>query len=192
MAHPLLLLFGGLKARVSVNAYFDTPLSADASELRHFDGYDGTLVALVAEASTGTVAGLLEGVGGEQAVDDGDVAGDVEAGDASGDTLTDIVEMGCLATDDAAEDDDGVVAVVEGHLVCTVDELEGARDGLDVDILGQCAVTLEGGDAAVEECAGDVTVPLGDDDAEDHVRRVGNLGDVVLRQILCCHYLNDK
>ena len=78
-------------------------------ELSHFDGVDGTFVALVAQPASTTVLGLFEIVGGEQAVDDGNGAGGVEMGYALGDALTDVVEMGCLAADDAAQDNDGVV-----------------------------------------------------------------------------------
>ena len=51
-------------------------------ELRHFNGNDGTFVALVAQPSAGTVLGLLQVVGGEQAVDNGYAAGGIETGNA--------------------------------------------------------------------------------------------------------------
>ena len=156
-------------------------------ELCHLDGYDGALVALVAEAASGADECLLHVVGGEQAEDHGDVVCGVEACNALRDALTDVVEMGCLAADDAAEDDDGVIAVVESHLKSSIDELEGAGNSLHMDVLGQRAMLLEGAAATLKQGSGDFGVPLADDDAENHVRRIRHSGNVILRQVLCCH-----
>ena len=159
-------------------------------EFCHFDGDDGALITLVAVLATCTIAGLLEVVGGEEAEDDGDVARGVETGDTLCDALTDVVEVGRLAADDAAEDDHGVVAVVEGHLTGAVDELEGAGHRLHVDVLWQGTMLLEGGDAAFEEGSRDLGIPLGHDHAEDHVRRIGHLREVVVAEVMeCCGHL---
>ena len=96
-----------------------------------------------------------------------------------GDTLTDVVEVGCLATDNAAQHDDGIVAVVECHLTGTVDKFERTGYRLDMDVLGQCAVLFQCADTAFEQGARNLRVPLSHDDAENHVRGIGNLCRVV-------------
>lgn len=113
-------------------------------ELCHFDGINGAFVAFVAETPTATVARLLQVVRSEQSVDDRNVSCGIQTGDALGYSLTDVVEVRCLTANDAAKDDDGIVAVVEGHLVGTVDELEGARNGLDMNVLRDGAMLFKG------------------------------------------------
>ena len=90
-------------------------------EFCHLDGDDGALITLVAETASRTILGLLHVLCGQQTEDNGNVVRRVESGNALGDSLTDVVEMGSLAADDAAEDNDGVIAVVERHLVRSVD-----------------------------------------------------------------------
>ena len=126
------------------------------------------------------VLGLLQVVGGQEAIDYWYAAGGVETGYALGDALADVVEVGCLATDDGAEDDDSVVAVVECHLVGAVDELEGAGYGLHVDVLRQGPVLLEGAHAALQQCSGNLGIPLSHDDAENHVGGIGDFREVVV------------
>ena len=130
-------------------------------ELGHLDGYYGTLVAFVAQTSTSTIHSLLHIFRGEQSVDYGDVASSIQTGYTCGDTLTDIVEVGRLATNDRAEDDDSIVAVVERHLVSTIDEFEGAGNSLHMDVLRQRTMTLQGRNAAVEQRPSNFGVPLG-------------------------------
>ncbi len=152
-------------------------------EFRHFNRHYGTFVALVSESSAGAFLRLLQGVGGEQAVDDGNLALGVEAGDAVGDTLADVVEMGRFATDDAAEDNHGVVTSVQAHLVGSVDELKAARNGLYVDVFGQRAVLFERGDGSFEQGSRDFRIPFRHHDAEAHVAGVGHLRKVVVAQV---------
>ena len=85
--------------------------------------------------TSSTIFCLLEVVGGQKTKDNGDVTGSIQTRNALCDTLTDIVEMRCLSTDDAAEDDNGIITVVECHLVSTVDEFKRTRYGLHMDIL---------------------------------------------------------
>ena len=149
-------------------------------ELRHLDSVDSALIALVAVLAAAAVERLLQVVGGEQAVDDRYLACCVEACDACRYALTDVVEVRCLAANHAAEDDYGVVAAVQNHLVSAVDKLEAARNGLDVNVLGQSAVLLESLDGSVEQSARYLLVPFSHHDAEAHVACVGDGGDVVL------------
>ena len=71
-------------------------------EFCHFDGINGTLAAFVAILATTAILGLVQVVGGEQSVDDGNVLVGVEAGYAVSNALADVVEVGRFAADDAA------------------------------------------------------------------------------------------
>ena len=95
-------------------------------------------------------------------------------------SLADIVEVGCLTTDDAAEDDDGVEAVILAHLLCAIDELETSRNGLDMDVLRYRAVLLQCPHRAVEERASNIMVPFSDDDAEAHIAGIGYAVEIVV------------
>ena len=138
-------------------------------------------------ATTATAPIMLPVVGGEQTEYHGNAAGGIQPCDACRHALTDIVEVRSLAPDDAAQDDHGVVAVVKGHLVGTIDQLKAAGHGLHVNVLGQCTMLLEGADTAFEHRSGDVGIPVGHDDAEDHVRGIGHVTGVVVRKVLCGH-----
>jgi hypothetical protein len=74
--------------------------NSELSEFRHLDGYYGTLVAFIAQAATGTVLCLLEVFSCQQSEYDGNAACGVQPGYACRYALTDVVEMGRLATDD--------------------------------------------------------------------------------------------
>ena len=91
----------------------------ESLEFCHFDGINGAFVAFVAQFATAAVFGLLEVFGGEKSVDDGNLAGRIQAGNACGYSLTDVVEMGSLATDDTAKNDDGIIHASKCHLVGT-------------------------------------------------------------------------
>ena len=116
----------------------------------------------------------------QQTVDDRDILCGVEPCNAVRDTLADIREMRCLTLDDAAEDYHGVETIVLAHLLCTVDELETARNSLHMDILGYGTVLLKGLDTTLEERTGDVVIPLGYDDAETHITCVWHTVEVVI------------
>ena len=100
--------------------YLSTCLLAGASlsldvepsrlEFCHLDGHYRTLITLVAQAASTTILSLLQIVGGEQAIDYWDVTSGVEASNTIGHPLADIVEVGSLATNDASQNDDGIVA----------------------------------------------------------------------------------
>ena len=74
--------------------------------------------------------------------DDGNVVGCIQTGNALSDTLTDIVEVRGLTTDDTPQDNDGIITIVEGHLTGTVDELKRTGNSLDMDILRKSTMLL--------------------------------------------------
>ena len=67
----------------------------------HLDGNYCTFITLIAHLATTTVASLVEGVGGQQTIDDRYLALGIELCDTGGHTLADVVEVRCLAADDA-------------------------------------------------------------------------------------------
>lgn len=142
--------------------------------VNHLDGCNGELAAFVSEASTGAFFGLLFVVDGKQAEDDGNVAVGVELGDALGHSLTDVVEVGRVATDDASEDDDAVDVAELGELCGGINEFKTAGDAFHGDVLRGYAVGLQFGDGAFEELVGDVVVPFGDNHAEAHFTGIGH------------------
>lgn len=155
-----------------------------ALEFRHLYGIYGAFISLVAEASAATVFGLLQVVGGEQAVDYGYFALGVELGNAVCHALANVVEVRSFAADDATENYYCVISAVECHLVSTVNKLEAARNGLYVDVLRQRTVLFESLHRAVEQCARDFWIPLRHDYAEAHVACIGHFGGVVVRQVV--------
>lgn len=155
-----------------------------ALEFCHLYGIYGAFVALVAEPSAATVFGLLQVVGGEQAVDYGNFALCIELGNAVCNALANVVEVRSLAADDATENYYCVISAVECHLVSTVNKLEAARNGLYVDVLRQCTVLFESFHRAVEQCACDFWIPLRHDYAEAHVACIGHFGGVVVGQVM--------
>ena len=98
--------------------------------------------------------------------------------------------MGSLSTDDASQDDNGIIAVVAGHLTGTVNKLERAGNGLDDDVLRQCTVLFERGDRTIEQCASDFRIPFSHHNTEAHVGGVRDLIKVVVGEIMICgsHY----
>ena len=109
-------------------------------ELRHLDSVDSALVTLVAQLATAAVLGLLQVVGGEETIDNRNLLCGVEACDAIGNTLADVIEVRSLTTNHATQDDDSVVSAIENHLMSAVNQLEATRNRLHVDVLWQCAM----------------------------------------------------
>ena len=109
-------------------------------ELRHLDSVDSALVTLVAQLATAAVLGLLQVVGGQETIDNRNLLCCVEACDAIGNTLADVIEVRSLTTNHATQDDDSVVSAIENHLMSAVNQLEATRNRLHVDVLWQCAM----------------------------------------------------
>lgn len=93
-------------------------------ELSHFDGIDSTFIAFVTQSASATILGLLQVIGGQQTINDGYAARGVKACDAGSYSLADVIKVGCFSTNDTAENNDGIVTVVERHLVSPVDEFK--------------------------------------------------------------------
>lgn len=111
-------------------------------ELCHFYRNDSALITLVTMFPSCTVLGLLQVIGRKQTIYNGNITSGVHTGYTLGNTLTDIVEMGCLTTNHTTQDDNSVISVVKCHLVSAIDQLERAGNGLDMDILWQGAMLL--------------------------------------------------
>ena len=77
-------------------------------QIDHLDGCNGAFVTLVAMDAACSVLGLLHGVGGDEAIDDGDAPLGIKFGNALGGTGTYVVEVGCVATYYAADGDNSV------------------------------------------------------------------------------------
>lgn len=88
-----------------------------ALEFCHFDGVDSTFVTFVAQLPSASVLSLLQVICRQQSVYDRNLAGGIQPRDAVGDPLTDVVEMWCFASDDATENDNGIVTSVKCHLM---------------------------------------------------------------------------
>ena len=97
--------------------------------------------------------------------------------------------MRCLATNNGTEDDNGIVTVVERHLVSTVDQLEASRNGLHMDVLRQGAMLLKRRDTTIEQSPRNLRIPFSHNDTENHIRCIGHFRNVVVGEILCCHSL---
>ena len=152
-----------------------------ALELRHLYGVNGAFVAFVAILAAATVESLLAVVSGEQAVDDGYLTCGVETSDAVSNTLADIVEVRSLTANHATEDNHGVIASVENHLVCSVNQLEASGNSLDVDVLRQSSVLLQCLNGSVKQSSGYLRIPFCHNNAEAHVACVRNATEVVFR-----------
>ena len=62
-----------------------------ADQVDHLHGAQGTVIALVAGLGAGTLDGLLDGVGGQDAEENGDLSLEGDGGNALGDLGADIV-----------------------------------------------------------------------------------------------------
>ena len=78
--------------------------------------------------------------------------------------VTNIVEVRCSSTDDAAENDDGIHFRVLNHAGCTEGEFHASRHIADNDVFFRIAFTLEYFQSTVAESVGDMAVPFGYDD----------------------------
>ena len=113
-------------------------------EVNHLDGCHCTFVALVAQASAGTVFGLLHVVGGNQTVNHRDVGCGIQVGDALGSTGAYIVEVRSVATNHTADGNHGIHLSALNHLCGAEGQFKTARYMLDEDILFFGTVSLEG------------------------------------------------
>ena len=110
------------------------------SQVYHFDSCNGTFVSLVAVYATRAVLGLLHGVSGDEAEDDGSCALCVEVGNALCGAGTHIIKVRSIATYYAAECDDCIDLTALNKFGRSIDELKAAGNGVHDDVFGLCAV----------------------------------------------------
>lgn len=130
------------------------------------EGSFGSLRTFVAEDTSGAVEGLLLVVDGQDAEDYRGGTQRVKLGDPLRGDLADVVEMRSIAADYAAEHEHGIVFL---HLEAAgggVDEFDGSRHCVKVNIIGLYARLGEGVEGAVAQCVGDMLVPVGGDDRD--------------------------
>ena len=119
--------------RAFVTSWFSS--SAGASHQRdHFERRLGGAFAGVAVGSPCAVEGLLLGVGGQDAEDDGEGLRQRDLLDAPGGFAGDVIEVRRVAADDAAEADDRVELVRLCEHFRGDGELEGAGDPVGFDV----------------------------------------------------------
>lgn len=135
-------------------------------EVRHLEGGERGFGAAIAHLASGALDRLLEGVAGEDPEDDGDAGAAADLGDPPGRFAGDVIEMGGVAAEDAAEADDGVGGAASGDATRRGGEFEGAGDPDDVDRLRGDPVPPERIEAAFEKGLRDVLVEAADDDGE--------------------------
>ena len=128
-----------------------------------------SLGTLVAQATACSLLSLLHRFGRQDAEDDGCRSraeasdGHIQLRDAEGHTLTDVVEVRGVPTDDTADSDDGIHTVVQ-QAGRSIDELEGPwyTEGRDLLHL----LLVEHFESALEQGFRDVVVPLRYSDAD--------------------------
>jgi len=96
-----------------------------------------------------TVFGLLHVFSSDESVYDRYLSVRVELGESLGSTGADIVEMRCIASDDAADSDDSIYLFGTCHLGCSVNEFETSRDSTYVNIVKMSSMFLEGLNSSV-------------------------------------------
>src|SRR5215469_16970034 len=137
-----------------------------AGELRHFDGAEAGFKALVATLEACAIDGLLERVAGEDAEHDRDAGIHLRELQAARGFRADIIIMCRLATEDAADGDEGVVTAGDGKFFQGQRKFERARYVHDVHILASRAASLQSVHGALQKALGDEAVEAADDDAE--------------------------
>ena len=140
-------------------------------EVGHFDGGFGSLGTFVAQGAAGTIDGLLQVVGGEDAEDDGHLLRRVQVGATLGGAVAHIVEVRCAAADDAADHDDGVIAARARHLSSAKGQFHSAGHMSHGDVF--VAFSLEQVKSALQQRACDLVIPFSADDAHGEAVHMG-------------------
>ena len=135
-------------------------------QVHHLDGGRHSIEALVAGFGAGPLDGLLDRIGGQHAVDDGDAALHADVGDALDGFVGDHVEVRGVAADHGAQADDGVEFLGGGHLLGDERNFESARHPGEGQVVGVAAVADERVFCAAEQFARDEFIETGCDDAD--------------------------
>ena len=142
------------------------PLVQPLHEVRHLDGRDDGIVALVSDLAASALQRLLQRVGGDDAEDDGHAAILASASDAPSCLAGHVVEVERLSSDHRPQADHRVIAAALRHVACHQGELEGARNVGDVGVVGLDSVAFQAAPRARQEPLRDEIVEAGDDDGE--------------------------
>lgn len=148
------------------------------SEIYHFYRSEGKFLSFIAYAAACAGLCLFHRVDGEQAVDDGDLALGVEGGETLCGALADVVEVGRIAADYAADGNDGIYIAALGHEGSAIDEFETAGHAAHRDAGGAHAVGSEGFNGTFKEAVGNLVIPFANDEAHTHIGGIGNGGNV--------------
>ena len=144
------------------------------SEIYHFYSGEGKFLPFIAYAAARAGLCLFHRVDSEQAVDDGDLALGVESGESLRGALADVVEVGRIAANYAADGYDGIYVAALGHEGGAIDEFETAGHAAHGDARGAHAVSGERIDGTFEQAVGDLIVPFAHNDAHAHIGGIGN------------------
>lgn len=134
----------------------------------HLDGGDGTFVAFVAKHAATTFLCLFEGVAGEQPVDDWYLTHEVQVGQTLRCSLTDVVEMRCVATNDATDGNNSIHLTGIDKTCRTINQLETTGNGLDRDVLFTNTMLDECLTSCFKQSACYLVVPLAYDNTHPH------------------------
>ena len=126
---------------------------------------------LIAQSTACALLCLLHRFGRQDAEDDGSVGSEAEArvrhvqlGDTEGYSLTDVVEVRGIPTNDTADSYDSVYTWISQKACRSIDELEGSWHTEDSDLLH--LLLTEHFEGALEQGFSDVVVPLRYSDAD--------------------------
>ena len=157
----------------TVRAHAQRPARERATETQHLDHHVGGFGALVAARLARlrrALQRLLDRLGGEHAERDRQVLRERDAADAIGHTLTDVLEVRCVAAHDHADRDQRVVATAARGALRRERDLERARHPEHVHVLA--AELGEPRDAALEQAQRDQVVEARDDHAHANTAAV--------------------
>mgnify|MGYP002237079138 CR=1 FL=1 len=166
-----------LRKRCSCRRFGTRRLGVDlAQDVHHFDGALRALGSLVARFRASTLNRLLDGVGGEDAEEHGNLALEGDRGDALGDLRADVVIVAGGTADHRAEGDDAVKLAALRYLLAYDGKLESPGDTDDHGVIGIHAVAGEIVHGSGNQTVDDEIVKTGGDDgdaAEKIVIQVG-------------------
>lgn len=146
---------------------------------RHFECIHRTFEAFVAGLEAGAVDGLLDGIRGEDTVEDGDTAGEGGHSDAFRDFGRYVFVVVSLSADDSAKADDGIIFAAFCHFLRRERDLEGARHPREVDFVHVEAMTGETIGCAVDKFGNDDFIETGGDDADADIAFIEKSGNDV-------------
>ena len=137
-----------------------------AQEIRHFDGGESRLKALVSTFGSGAIDGLLQGVGGKDGEGNGDAAGEGDVCEPFGCFACNVIKMRSFAANDSTKTDESVVAALLGDGLGGDRHFPGAGNLEDLDIGFGDAIPVERIERTGQQTVGDEAVEPADEDGE--------------------------